>query len=153
VVFDHGHALCRDFLACHRTLQCKEIRTMEGFPWQCVRPLLHSGRVVRADAADPAQLVHGVVASDRRHALFSVAMLASATTALPPAVRMPGLDLDADYTVRVLDLGRARTVQDANPAWFDAGEVRLTGRMLAEVGLPMPLLAPENALVFELVAD
>ncbi len=118
-----------------------------------LRPLLHGGRVVRADAADPAQLVPGVVASDRRQAVFSVAMLASATTALPPAVRMPGLDPDADYTVRVLDLGRARTVQDANPAWFDAGEVRLTGRMLAEVGLPMPLLAPENALVFELVAD
>ena len=118
-----------------------------------LRPLLHSGRVVRADAADAAQLVHGVVASDRRHAVFSVATLASATTALPPAVRMPGLDPDAGYTVRVLDLGPVRTVQDANPPWFDGGEVRLTGRMLAEVGLPMPLLAPENALVFELVAE
>jgi alpha-galactosidase len=118
-----------------------------------LRPLLHGGRVVRADAADPAQLVHGVVASDRRHAVFSVAMLASATTALPPAVRMPGLDPDATYTLRVLDLGPARTIQDSNPPWLDAGEVRLGGRMLGEVGLPMPLLAPENALVLELVAD
>lgn len=118
-----------------------------------LRPLLHGGRVVRADAADPAQLVHGVVASDRRHAVFSVAMVGAAAAALPPAVRMPGLDADATYTVRVLDFGHVRTVQDANPPWFDAGSVRLTGRMLSEVGLPMPLLAPENAMVFELVAD
>src|SRR5215207_7638787 len=90
-----------------------------------LRPLLHGGRVVRADAADPAQLVHGVVASGRRHAVFSVAMLASATTALPPAVRMPGLDPDATYTLRVLDLGPVRTIQDSNPPWLDAGEVRL----------------------------
>lgn len=118
-----------------------------------LRPLLHGGRVVRADAADPAQLVHGVVASDRRHAVFSVAMVGAAAAALPPAVRMPGLDADATYAVHVLDFGDVRTVQDANPPWFDAGSVRLTGRMLSEVGLPMPLLAPENAMVFELVAD
>ncbi len=42
VVIDRGHALCRDFLACHRTLQCREIRTREGFPMQCVSPVLHS---------------------------------------------------------------------------------------------------------------
>ncbi|GAA1764900.1 alpha-galactosidase [Agromyces humatus] len=115
-----------------------------------LRPMLHSGTVVRVDAADPAQLVHGVVASDRRQAIFSVAMSGSADTALPPAVRMPGLDPDVTYTVRVLDFGPVRTVQDANPRWFDAGEARLTGRLLGEVGLPMPLLAPENAIVLEL---
>lgn len=117
-----------------------------------LRPLLHSGRVVRADAADPAQNVQGVVASDRSHAVFSVAMLGTAHAALPPAVRLPGLDPDAAYEVRVLDLGPVRTIQDANPPWLDAGSIRLSGRMLGEVGLPMPLLAPENAIVLELVA-
>ncbi|MGR2753348.1 alpha-galactosidase [Agromyces arachidis] len=117
-----------------------------------LRGLLHSGRVVRADAADPAQAVHGVVAGDRRHAVFSVAMLADPSEALPPAVRLPGLDPDADYDVRVLDLGPVRTVQDADPPWFAAGDIRLPGRVLDVVGLPMPLLAPESAVVLELVA-
>jgi len=116
-----------------------------------LRPLLHSGRLVRADAADPAQHVQGVVASDRSHAVFSVAALGSAHAALPPAVRIPGLDPDQTYEVRALDLGPVRTIQDANPPWFDAGSVRWPGRALAEVGLPMPLLAPENAIVLELV--
>ncbi|WP_448003531.1 alpha-galactosidase [Agromyces bauzanensis] len=118
-----------------------------------LRGLLHSGRVVRADAAEPVQVVHGVVAADGRHAVFSVAMLADAAEALPPAVRFPGLDPDRRYTVRPLDLGPVRTVQDAGPPWYDAGTVRLAGRVLGETGLPMPLLAPENAIVLELIAD
>jgi hypothetical protein len=42
VIFDRGQALCRDFLACHGTLQCREIRTKDGFPRQCIGPVLHS---------------------------------------------------------------------------------------------------------------
>lgn len=117
-----------------------------------LRPLLHSGRVVRVDAADPAQNVQGVVATGGSHAVFSVAMLDTALAALPPVVRLPGLDPGTTYVVRVLDFGHVRTNQDANPPWFDAGSVRLPGRVLGEVGLPMPLLAPENAVVLELLA-
>ncbi|MRX42204.1 alpha-galactosidase [Agromyces kandeliae] len=118
-----------------------------------LRSLLHGGRVVRADAADPAQVVHGVVAPDRRHAVVSIAVVGTPVAALPPAVRMPGLDPDAEYLVRRVDLGPVRTIQDTDPPWFADGAVRLPGRVLAEVGLPMPLLAPEQALVLELVAD
>ena len=39
-------------------------------------------------------------------------------------------------------------MQDAPPAWLRTGSVTLPGRMLAEVGLPPPLLAPEQAAVF-----
>ncbi|WP_394554365.1 alpha-galactosidase [Agromyces sp. MMS24-JH15] len=117
-----------------------------------LRPLLHAGRVVRADAEDPAQLVHGVVAHDRTHAVFSVAIVRSPTAALPPRIRFPGLDPERRYLVRALDLGPVRSVQDAPPPWFGS-EPRLAGRILADVGLPMPLLAPGNALVLELVGD
>jgi hypothetical protein len=47
VVFDRGHALCRDFVACQGTLQCREIRTREGFPLQCVGPVLRSAELWR----------------------------------------------------------------------------------------------------------
>jgi hypothetical protein len=42
VIFDRGHVMCRDFLVCHGTFQCREIRTKDGFPRQCVSPILHS---------------------------------------------------------------------------------------------------------------
>jgi hypothetical protein len=47
VLFDRGHALCGDFLACQHTLQCREIRTKDGFPRQCVGPVLRSAELWR----------------------------------------------------------------------------------------------------------
>lgn len=42
VIFDKGHALCRDFLACHNTLKCKEIRGKDRFPRHCISPVTRS---------------------------------------------------------------------------------------------------------------
>ncbi len=32
VIFDRGHALCRRFLECHKTMLCAEIRGQDRFP-------------------------------------------------------------------------------------------------------------------------
>ncbi|MEV0902650.1 alpha-galactosidase [Actinoplanes sp. NPDC049802] len=114
-----------------------------------LRPLLHSGRVVRADSPDPAHLLHGVVAQDRTHAVFALVALGSPRSALPPPIRLPGLDPDRLYTVRPVGVP-PRTLQDAPPPWLAAGSATLPGRVLAEVGLPAPLLTPEQALLLEL---
>ncbi|BCJ41868.1 alpha-galactosidase [Actinoplanes ianthinogenes] len=114
-----------------------------------LRPLLHSGVVVRADSPDPAVLVHGVVAQDRSEAVFALVTLDSTAAALPPPVRFPGLDPDRAYTVRPVGLP-PRAVQDAPPPWLAGGAVTLPGRVLAEVGLPVPLLVPEQAALFAL---
>ncbi len=113
-----------------------------------LRPLLHSGTVVRADSPDPALRLHGVVAQDRTAALFALVSLGSPRSALPPPARFPGLDPDRRYTVRPIGTP-PRTVQDAPPAWLRTGEATLPGRVLAEAGLPVPLLAPEQALLLE----
>ena len=52
VIFDRGHALCRDFLACQGTLQCREIRTKDGFPRQCIGPVLRSAELWRGALDD-----------------------------------------------------------------------------------------------------
>jgi alpha-galactosidase len=114
-----------------------------------LRPLLHSGVVVRGDSPDPATLLHGVVAQDRSSAVFALVTLDSPAAALPPPIRFPGLDPDRHYTVR--PLGQApRVVQDAPPPWLVAGSATLPGRLLSEVGLPAPLLVPEQAALFSL---
>ena len=51
VIFDKGHALCRDFLACHNTLQCREIRGKDRFPRHCISPVLRSPELY-VDALD-----------------------------------------------------------------------------------------------------
>ncbi|GAA1683462.1 alpha-galactosidase [Microbacterium lacus] len=123
-----------------------------------LRPLLHGSRpggarVVRADGPDPAIAVHGVIAGDRSHAVFSVAALAATAAAVPEAVRLPGLDPRATYRVAVLPLaGDPGVIQDAPPPWTAAGSVELPGVALAEIGLPMPLLLPQQAVLLEVTA-
>jgi len=53
VIFDQGHALCRDFLQCHHSLQCRQIRSGDGFPRQCFGPILRApGRYLDAAGMD-----------------------------------------------------------------------------------------------------
>jgi hypothetical protein len=39
VIVDRGYGLCHRFLACHTTLQCKQIRGNDRFPKHCIRPV------------------------------------------------------------------------------------------------------------------
>ncbi len=113
-----------------------------------LRPLLTTGRTVRTDEAVDDRYVHGVVAPDASQALITLVTLATPSVAVPPPLRFPGLDATREYRIEPLHLGgRPRTVQDAAPPWLDEGGITISGRLLAEVGLPVPLLAPEQALV------
>ncbi len=114
---------------------------------------LHTGTVVHADLSDPALLLHGVIAPDRSRALYAYVALAAPEHALPAPVRFVGLAPDRTYRVRPWTLVAPPAVlQDAAPAWWQDGEAALPGRVLAEVGLPMPLLLPQQALLLDVVA-
>ena len=118
------------------------------------RGLLHSGTVVRADPSDPARWLHGVVAADAASALFAVVALAATRDAIPSPATFPGIDPDRTYRVSPVKLGEwPAFLQDAPPPWWAAGSVTLPGRVLASVGLPMPLLQPEQALVLHFTAE
>jgi alpha-galactosidase len=114
---------------------------------------LHSGTVVRGDLSDPALLLHGVVSPDRTWARYAYVALAAPVLALPAPVRLIGLDPERSYRVRPWTLvAPPRVLQEAAPAWVVDGEVELTGRVLCEVGLPMPLLLPQQALLIDVDA-
>lgn len=119
------------------------------------RALLHTGVIVHADGSDPALELHGVVATDGASAVFAQVALAAPRTALPTPIRFPGLDPERRYRVRPLLVGPApHAMQTIPPAWLAAGapELVLTGAVLARVGLPAPLLTPEQAALFTLTA-
>ena len=114
-----------------------------------LRALLHTGTVVRTGADDPDRLLHGVVATDRTAAVYALVTLRAPGSARPGPMLFPGLDPARRYTVRPLVVGDPpRTVQDAGPPWLAAGGITLSGRVLGEVGLLPPLLAPEQAALF-----
>jgi alpha-galactosidase len=123
-----------------------------GF-YKGMRPLLHGGTVVRADHPDPAAYLHGVVAADRSEALFAYVQLTASEFETPGLARLPGLDPGRAYRVEPVPVaGEPETNQAAAPTWLEAGGVTLGGRALAEVGLPLPVLRPEQALLLHLTA-
>jgi alpha-galactosidase len=114
------------------------------------RALLHTGEVVRADHPDPAAFVHGVVAADRSAAVFAYVQLHTSARGVPAPMRLPGLDPDRAYRVDVVEpAGAPMTLGSAQP-WSSRV---LTGRVLAEVGLRPPILAPEQAWLVEVTAQ
>jgi alpha-galactosidase len=135
------------------------------------RGLIHSGRMVRADVADASLMLHGVVAPaaapagaaqgtvppGTTAALFALVSTGTSFAEKTGRITVPGLEADRDYRVEAIfpapgDADYAQTfTQVRPPAWLADG-AEANGRFLAEVGLPMPLLNPEHALVLEFIA-
>ncbi|OWF81759.1 alpha-galactosidase [Yersinia rohdei] len=119
-----------------------------------LRPLLHSGDVVRVDSHDPAMLIHGVVSPQQDKAVFMVSQLAMPTWSLPGQFRVPGLQSAAHYRVSLLDAPDLITLQQGGhamkilPAWIKQPIV-VSGEWLQRAGLALPVLDPESAILIE----
>ncbi|TDE43412.1 alpha-galactosidase [Nonomuraea mesophila] len=118
------------------------------------RELLHSGTAVHCDYPDDAYWAHGVVSQDRTRALFTFVALDTSAAAQPGRIRLPALDPDLSYRVEPVSLSTGALVRtrSGKPSWWLDGPV-ISGRALQAVGLQGPMLYPEQALVFRLVAD
>ncbi|AHH99521.1 alpha-galactosidase [Kutzneria albida] len=116
-----------------------------------LRPLLHSGRVVRADLPDEATLLHGVVGAES--AIYCWARTETSAPGQSGRVRLPGLDPRAAYRVRVrTELGLPSMRQVSPPAWIGQalrGWVRLPGAVLTGSGVALPVLDPQQAMLIE----
>ena len=86
-----------------------------------VRPLIHHGTPIQLDHPDPAFVVGGVVAADRRWALFSVAAVATSVNAPPGPLRLAGLDGAQTYRVALCPPGDRVRGNNQRPAPWDLG--------------------------------
>lgn len=131
------------------------LRTWAGV-YRSLRGLIHSGRVVRSElSADP--IVTGIVADDATgstaDAVFWVTNLVTPTDSVPTARRLPGLDPHRMYRITPVDVGaEAATYPGTAPAWWHDGELTLSGAALGSVGLTLPILHPDEALVLRVTA-
>jgi alpha-galactosidase len=120
------------------------------------RALLHGGNFARYEVstADPQSAVaHGVISQDKREALLCFAQLQTAASLVPAMWKVFGLDPQASYVVRLVELpggvqGSARTL----PQWC-VNPITLTGQQLATVGLQPPTLHPESAVLIHLLSQ
>ncbi|MFN8099156.1 MAG: alpha-galactosidase [Dermatophilaceae bacterium] len=118
------------------------------------RSLLHSGDVVRIDTPDRPLIVHGVVAGDRSEAVFSVARLRTEVVEGGGHLRLDGLDPAASYAVSPAFLGEVPSTQQLSwPEWVAHPGTRISGAVLMTMGLALPNLHPEQAILIHLRRD
>ena len=124
----------RDWIALHKRL----------------RPLLHAGRHVSADAIDGRTLT-GVVADDR--AVYLVAQEVAPARPHPAPLRLPGLVADGRYRLRVPPPQRpVAAASNTHRALYGEG-VAHSGGTLAHAGFAPPPLRPETAYILELTRE
>ena len=153
-----------------------ELRDWVGF-YREHRELLLGGEEYRLDVGDPSVVAHGVVAPDRRQALYSYACVSRSDVVSPGRLRFPGLDPARRYRVAPVPVGRPPRGLDA-PAWWGVGlvveedsdrgvgravawsqttavrrGVVTTGAALARSGLMAPQLDPEQVVLFSATAE
>jgi alpha-galactosidase len=118
------------------------------------RDLLHTGNLVRLDTSSELMGM-GVIAQDQAEALYSIAIMRSQVQRLLPRVLFHGLDPGRNYRVKLVWPSKFRSWSAGSgvEALDLTGEGQvLPGRLLQEVGLGLPLTAPEQVLIFHLRA-
>jgi alpha-galactosidase len=115
------------------------------------RFLLHSGVAVHADLPDDAYLLHGVVARDRREALYSFVCVRSARDEIPGRVGLPGLDPHKLYRIAVVFPTGKMPYEQRNIIGWTVDSVVGSGAFFVEAGLPMPILLPEHGILLHVI--
>ncbi len=113
------------------------------------RHLLHCGDTVRFDTEDPYS-AHGIYAAGLTEALISFAVIAPVPSLTPPPLLLPGLDPSRRYEIKRVPLPGERPGPTYSlPSWWNKTMV-LRGEELAQLGLQLPPLHPESAVLIHL---
>ncbi|MFD1212121.1 alpha-galactosidase [Arthrobacter sp. GCM10027362] len=116
------------------------------------RALLHSGRLVRTDAFNPALQIHGVVDSTGAEALFAVVGAALPEVDPVGRFRLRGLDPARRYRIRDVTPGPAPHGFRPPPWWPEQEGTVFSGHSLQTVGVCAPGLAPDTLRILHLDA-
>jgi len=115
------------------------------------RELLHNGVSFRMDHPDANVVAHGVVSREGDEALVNVTRVANGPDMRTSPVRIPYLDASSVYEIQIALAPSAYALHRAHPAWMASeSRLKMSGAQLARVGLEMPALQPESALVLHL---
>ncbi|GAA2481707.1 alpha-galactosidase [Terrabacter carboxydivorans] len=122
-----------------------------------LRPLLHTGDLVRSESPDGTVLVTGTVDADRSHAAYTIARLVTGRDAVTGSLPLPGLDPSRSYAVRVrAEAGLPAVVQHQGPPWWDLAladdGLVVPGSVLTGVGLPVPVVGPAQGYLLDVRA-
>ncbi|PMJ92595.1 alpha-galactosidase [Vibrio sp. 10N.261.55.A7] len=113
------------------------------------RDLLHDGESFYLDNIDGRRFSYGVTKDDKQ--LLVVCQTAMPDYALPEPLRLIDLEADKTYQVKLIDYPQSsHQLMKESQGWWESREVEASGEWLMNVGLSLPILDPESALLLEI---
>jgi alpha-galactosidase len=111
------------------------------------RKLIFAGDLVRLDM-ESCETAFGIVSRQRDEAIFSYALLDTHPRSRPGAIRLQGLQGDANYRVSII---WPREPQGFSTSILDVIDgATVTGDALMHAGMQLPVLKPESLLLIHL---
>ncbi len=113
------------------------------------RHLLHSGNTFYVDNNDERRHVYGV--QNSQEAVVLVAQLSMPDYALPEYTLFDWVDDEALYRIEVVDFPKtSAALMKKQPKWVSESDLTVSGETLKQIGLSLPLLDPEAAMMLHL---
>ena len=113
------------------------------------RHLLHTGDHFRCDTDVKETQAWGVVSENKEEAILMYAQFKMPEYALAAPLKIPGLNPDISYQVEVLEKSSSDIYMKQCPPWM-LEKVSMDGALLSQLGLMMPVLQPESALLIRI---
>ena len=113
------------------------------------RDWMHQGQLHYLGMPGDDLVVCCNMAMDRRRALISAAMTKVPRHPVPDVLRVPGLDDEIDYQVRMI-VPPIDSFAKRQPPIIDGEWQQVSASLLANIGIALPALAPESAMLIEI---
>lgn len=117
------------------------------------RQLLHYGDFYRLDLDSPHLNAFGVISQDKQHGLFMISQLQTSEYALNGFARIVGLAADQRYQINIIDYfdiaNVKSSIMEKKPHWMENSHAIYSGDSLAKIGLALPIMLAETAMLIE----
>ena len=113
------------------------------------RDWMHQGQLQYLDMPGNDFVVCCNMAMDRRRALISAAMTTVPRHPVPDVLRVPGLDDEIDYQLRMI-VPPIDSFVKQQPSLIDGAWVQVSAGLLENVGIALPALPPQSAMLIEI---
>ncbi len=104
--------------------------------------------------SNTALLANGMVAQSGQDALFNILLLDSLNTTRPGSQRLRGLEAQKRYRVNLAssNIEQLKPFNRVMPSWCEGG-FTTTGELLMNLGLALPVMPPQSALLVHCAAE
>ncbi|MCX7970302.1 MAG: alpha-galactosidase [Negativicutes bacterium] len=114
------------------------------------RPLIHRGRLWRGDTADPGQQIWAVTSEDRCQALVAVVQTGLPDNMLPGRLQLRFCRPGIRYQVEWLNRHPPQPNLMKQDVAISRRQLTVSGRVLATIGLQLPVVHPQTIMLFNI---